>query len=140
MRVKHHAVVAALVFAAACEPGTGGSTIGMSGFGGTGAATHLVFRVPPTSTIANEAISPAVQVAAVKSDGSIDPTYILNVSVAIGTNPASGGLGGTRTVPAVAGVATFSTLYITTAGTGYTLVATSSTLSSATSGSFNITP
>jgi hypothetical protein len=138
MRVKHHAIVAAAVLAAACDMGSG--TMGLSGFGGTGAATHLVFRVPPTSTVAGATISPAVQVSAVKSNGSIDTTYINNVTVAIGTNPASGSLGGTRTASAVAGIATFNTLFITTAGTGYTLVATSSTLSSATSGSFNITP
>jgi hypothetical protein len=139
MRVKHHVIVTAMVLAAACDT-TGSGTIGISGFGGSGGPTHLVFRVPPTGTVAGATIAPAVQVAAATSSGSIDTTYSNNVTVAIGANPASGSLGGTRTVSAVAGVATFNTLFITTAGNGYTLVATSSTLSSATSGSFNITP
>src|SRR5439155_727027 len=45
---------------------------------------------------------------------------------------------GTRTLNAVAGIATFSTLSIDKAGTGYTLTATSGTLTSATSTTFNI--
>lgn len=139
MRVKHHLIVAAVVLAAACES-RGGSTIGISGFGGSGGSTHLVFRVPPTSTAAGAAITPAVQVAAATNSGSIDTTYTNNVAIAIGANPASGGLSGTKTVSAVAGIATFSTLSINNAGNGYTLIATASTLPSATSGSFSITP
>jgi 23S rRNA pseudouridine955/2504/2580 synthase len=60
--------------------------------------------------------------------------------VAIGTNPAAGTLSGTKTVSSVSGVATFSTLSIDKAGTGYTLSATSGTLTGATSNAFNVTP
>src|SRR4029079_16706941 len=63
-----------------------------------------------------------------------------SVTLAIGTNPASGTLSGTKTVAAVNGVATFSDLSIDKAGTGYTLTAASTRLTGATSSTFNITP
>src|SRR5437773_1733100 len=57
--------------------------------------------------------------------------------VAIGTNPSTGTLSGTKTVAAVAGVATFPGLSIDKVGTGYTLTATGA--GSTTSAAFNIT-
>ena len=139
MRVKHLATVAALALAAACDS-TGSSTIGVSGFGGTGGATHLVFTVQPTTTGAGLAIVPAVQVTAATSSGSVDPAFINSVIVSIGTNPGGGGLSGTRTVTAIAGVATFSNLSINNAGSGYTLTAAASNLGSATSVAFTVNP
>jgi outer membrane protein assembly factor BamB len=62
------------------------------------------------------------------------------VSLAIGTNPAGGTLNGGSAVTVVSGVATFSGLSITTAGSGYTLTASSTpSYSGATSAAFNIT-
>ena len=49
-------------------------------------------------------------------------------------------MGGTVTVNAVNGVATFSTLTMTKAGTGYTLNATAAGVTGATSTAFNIIP
>ena len=63
-----------------------------------------------------------------------------NVTVAIGTNAGGGTLSGITTVPAVGGIATFSTLSIDKTGTGYTLSAADGSLTSATSTGFNITP
>jgi hypothetical protein len=60
------------------------------------------------------------------------------VTMAIGTNPGGGTLSGTLTVNAVAGVATFSNLSINNPGNGYTLVATSTGLTSATSTPFTV--
>jgi len=60
--------------------------------------------------------------------------------MAIGTNPGGGTLSGTTTVVAAAGVATFSNLSIDKAGTGYTLSATSTPLTGATSAAFTISP
>jgi hypothetical protein len=65
-------------------------------------------------------------------------SYSSNVSVAIGTNPSDGNLTGTTTVPASSGLASFSTLKIDSAGTGYTLGATSGSLTAATSNAFNV--
>src|SRR5436190_1076632 len=61
------------------------------------------------------------------------------IKVAIGSNPGGGTLAGTTSVNAVSGVATFSTLSINNAGTGYTLTASASGLTGETSTSFNIT-
>jgi hypothetical protein len=129
MRVKHLAIVVALALAAACDS-TGSSTIGVSGFGGTGGATHLAFTVQPTNTSPGTAIVPAVQVTAATSSGSVDPAFSNSVIVSIGTNPGGGGLSGTRTVTAVAGVATFSNLSITNAGKRLQLTAAASNLNS----------
>ena len=75
--------------------------------------------------------------------GAVIPPWLGNksraVTVAIGTNPSGGTLSGTKTVNAVAGVATFSGLSIDNIGTGYTLVASASGLTSGTSTAFDIT-
>ncbi|MGE5761763.1 MAG: hypothetical protein ACM37V_15510, partial [Gemmatimonadota bacterium] len=60
------------------------------------------------------------------------------VTVAILANPGGGTLNGTKTVAAIAGVATFSTLSISAAGTGYTLVASSGALTTDASTAFSI--
>src|SRR5438105_15773122 len=65
-------------------------------------------------------------------------TGITSITVAFGTNPASGTLAGTKTVAAARGVATFSTLSLNLVGTGYTLTATATGLTGATSSAFNI--
>jgi len=61
------------------------------------------------------------------------------VTLAIGTNPGGGTLSGTVTVAATAGVATFSTLSIDKAGTGYTLVSSASGPTGGPSSAFDIT-
>ena len=99
-------------------------------------ATRLGFTVQPTSATAGTQISPAVKVAAQDSLGNNSATT--GVTLAIGTNPGGGTLLGTATVAAVAGVATFASLSIDKAGTGYTLTATATGLTSATSGAFNV--
>ena len=99
-----------------------------------------MFGVQPSNTTAGATISPAVTVKVEDSLGNVVTTDTSNVTVAIGTNPGGGTLGGTTTVAAVSGTATFSTLSINKAGTGYTLTAADGTLTSATSRAFNITP
>src|SRR5437762_8092530 len=82
---------------------------------------------------------PAVRVTARDASGNTVTSYTGLITVAIGANPGGGTLAGTTSVNAVSGVATFSTLSINNAGTGYTLVASASGLTGATSTSFNIT-
>jgi hypothetical protein len=60
------------------------------------------------------------------------------VTVAIDSNPGHGTLSGTKSRKAINGVATFDDLSINKAGTGYTLKASSSGLSSVTSSKFDI--
>jgi len=105
-----------------------------------GSATKLAFSVQPSSTVAGASITPAVTVAATDAGGTTDSHYTGAVTIAIGTNPAGGTLSGTATGNAVAGVARFTGLSIDKPGTGYTLSASASGLTSATSASFAITP
>src|SRR5213079_2667903 len=102
-----------------------------------GTATQLVFSVQPTNAVAGAAITPAVQITAQDASGNTATGFTGNITVAIGTNPSTGTLSGTKTVAAVAGVATFPGLSIDKAGTGYTLTATGA--GSTTSAAFNIT-
>ena len=92
----------------------------------------------PASTNINTAIAPPVRVAIQDGFGTTVTTSTLPVTIAIGTNPSSGTLSGTLTVNAVAGVATFSNLSINKAGVGYTLVASSPNVASATSNTFDV--
>src|SRR2546422_1932572 len=101
-------------------------------------ATHLVFTVQPSNTTAGRTISPAVQVAAQDDAGNTVVGFGADITIALGNNPAGGTLSGTKIVTPVNGVATFSNLSIDRAGNGYTLVATATGLTGATSAPFNI--
>jgi hypothetical protein len=104
----------------------------------SGAATQLAITVQPTTTAAGQAIVPAVVVQARDANGNVATQFTGPITIALGTNPGSATLGGTVTVNAVAGIATLSTLSINLAGTGYTLVASATGLSDATSSAFDI--
>jgi hypothetical protein len=138
MRLAQYLAAVALVVLAACET-SGNRVLGIAGSGG-GGATHLAFTVQPSGGHAGGSVTPTIQVAAQDASGNADTTYTNTVVMAIGTNPAAGTLGGTTVVVPIRGVATFSNLVISPAGTGYTLAATSGTLTGATSAAFNITP
>jgi hypothetical protein len=102
-------------------------------------ATQLVFGTQPSATAAGATISPPVSILVEDSLGNVVTSSSATVSVAIQSNPASGTLGGTTSVNAVNGVATFNNLSINNAGANYTLVASSSGLAStAPSVAFNI--
>jgi hypothetical protein len=138
MRLVQYFAAAALAVLAGCETSTN-RIIGI-GTSGSAGATHLTIIVQPGGARAGFTISPAIQVAAQDASGNADTAYTNTVVMAIGTNPAAGTLGGTTIVVPVRGVATFSNLTISPAGTGYTLTATSGTLVGATSAAFTITP
>src|SRR3989449_704412 len=104
-----------------------------------GGATRLVFTVQPSNATAAVAITPAVQVTAQDALGNTDPSFSGTVTVALGSNPGSGALAGTTTVAAVSGGATFANLSINRVGTGYTLTAAGTGLTTGTSTAFNIT-
>ena len=106
----------------------------------TGSATRLAFMVQPTDASAGETITPLVDVAVLDAAGNTVTSFTSNVTVAIGANPGGGALSGTTTVPAVAGVATFSDISIDRMGSGYSLFATAPGLTSATSSLFDIAP
>jgi len=103
-----------------------------------GPATTLVFTQQPTQTAATAAINPSVKVTARDAQGNTATAFTGVVSIAIATNPGGGTLSGTPSVSAVTGVATFSDLHIDKIGTNYTLGASATGLSGATSNPFNI--
>src|SRR6185437_4543848 len=104
------------------------------------AAANLNFVVQPSSATATVAIAPAIQVEVRDAFNNRVTTATNQITLAIGTNPASGVLSGTVTnVSPASGVATFSDVSINKAGPGYTLSATSTGLTTATSSTFNIT-
>src|SRR5437870_4721392 len=88
---------------------TGLSTAPSAAFNVTpGTATQLAFTVQPSNTMAGAVIIPAVQVSALDGAGNLVPSFTGNMTVALGNNPGGSTLGGTTTVAAVGGVATFS--------------------------------
>jgi len=139
MRLTGMAIGLGLLLTIGCDSSLSPETARSGGGGGAG-ATRLVYSVQPTSAAATVAISPPIQVNAEDAVGVTDTSYSGFVTLAIGTNPASGTLSGTVTVSAIAGVATFTDISIDSAGTGYTLVATSGSLTQRISTAFNITP
>ncbi len=97
-----------------------------SGFAVTpGAANRLAYVVQPTTATAGATISPAPQVEILDVNGNRVTGSTAAVTLALGANPGGSTLGGTATVNAVAGLATFSTLSLNRTGTGYTLAASS---------------
>jgi Ca2+-binding RTX toxin-like protein len=99
------------------------------------AANHLAFTGQPSNTTAGVAISPAVQVSIEDQFNNVTGS---TASVSLAPNgPGPFTSGSTTTVNAVAGVATFSNLVLDTAG-NYTLSATSTGLTSATSNRFTV--
>jgi trimeric autotransporter adhesin len=104
-----------------------------------GTATQLIFTTqPPANGTAGTPLTPAVVVSLEDSDGNVvttDSTSPVTIS------STAAGVGGTTTVTAASGVATFGNLVFTTVGT-YTLTATSTgpTLTSSASTSVTIAP
>jgi hypothetical protein len=95
----------------------------------------LAFIVQPSNAFTGTAISPAVQVAIQDASGKTVMADSSSVTLAL---TGSTNLGGTLTVPAQKGVATFSNLTVSTAGS-YMLSASSANLPPVTSASFTVT-
>ena len=106
---------------------------------GAGAPAKLAFTQQPSNVAAGLAISPPVKVSIQDGSGNAVTSATNRVTVALGSNPGGSVLSGTLTVSAVSGVATFSNLSLNKPGTGYTLVATSGSLTQVTSTPFNVT-
>jgi hypothetical protein len=100
-------------------------------------ATQVGFLQQPSGATAGKPISPAVRVAVQNDQGGTVTGATTAVTLTLGANPGGATLGGTTTVAAVNGIATFSDLTLDKAGTGYTLIATSGNLASATSTTFS---
>src|SRR5712691_883537 len=101
--------------------------------------THLGFTQQPQTTQAGATLTPPVQVAALDASEQVVQGFTGAITLALGANPGGGTLSGGAPVNAVNGVATFPALSIDKPGTAYTLRATASGLTDATSSAFNVT-
>jgi hypothetical protein len=105
------------------------------------AASKLAFTTQPGSTnTSGIALNTQPRVSIEDASGNVITSSNAAVTIAItaGTGVNGAVLSGTATVNAINGVATFSGLNINLAGTGYTLTAASSGLTSAVSNAINI--
>ncbi len=102
-------------------------------------ATKLAFTAqPPASSLVGAAFSTQVSVEDASGNVVTGDTSPVTVALSGGTGGAT--LGGTATVNAVNGVATFPNLSVNTAGTAYKLNATDDSLTGAASNAFDIVP
>ena len=101
------------------------------------APTKLTVTAQPANATAGATLATVTIVAQTASgDPASAFTGAVTLTLAGGTSGAT--LGGTTTVNAVGGVATFSNLTVSRSGTSYSLVASSSGLTNATTNSFDI--
>ncbi len=140
MRIAHAALILTLVTltSGGCFGGTGSGLVGTSGGdGGTGnGAAVLDFFVQPNTANVRQVISPPVEVVVRDSLGSIDSAFTATITIELGSNSTGAALSGTTSVRPTNGIATFSNLSVSEAGT-YTLQAASGA-ASVTSGAFTI--
>jgi len=104
-----------------------------------GAAAKLVFSTQPGTATAGSNLPGPPTIAVQDNFGNPITSSSASITIAIANNPASGTLSGTTTVNASGGSASFGDLSIDQAGNGYTLAASSTGLTSATSNAFNVT-
>lgn len=102
-------------------------------------ATKLYLATQPANR-ASAATLPTVTVHALDSYNNLDTSFASQIQIAFGTNAGSGILSGTTSVIGTLGASSFSDLSVDKVGTGYTLTASATGLTSVTSSTFNITP
>src|SRR4029077_4059598 len=125
----------------ASAPGGGLATPTSAAFDvAPGPATQLGFTVQPTTVTAGVPLAPPLQVTALDPEGNLVPGFTGNVTVAFGgTSGAGATLGGTTTVAAANGVASFGDLTVGKTGTSYWLTASATRLARAASDVFEVT-
>ncbi len=103
-----------------------------------GAAAKLAFSVQPTNTTGGTKVSPAMQVAIQDALGNTVTGAENPVTLSLASNPGTATLSGTLTKNAVNGIATFDSVLVDKAQTGYTLKAKATLLDSTISTGFNV--
>ncbi|NDD31216.1 MAG: VCBS repeat-containing protein, partial [Proteobacteria bacterium] len=107
-------------------------------------AKALKFITQPTKSTGKSealtALNPAPQVAVVDESGNTVTGATDAITLSLDKNPSNAVLSGTLTVNAVNGVATFSDVRISLAAAGYTLKASSGSLTADTSVTFVVAP
>ena len=104
---------------------------------GRGVATKLAFAEASSDATAGGVITP-VTVMILDAADSLVPAGTNRITIAIGSNPAGGTLSGSTTIAAVDGVARFLDVKIDKPGSGYTLTASATGLTGATSVAFSV--
>lgn len=92
-----------------------------------GPVASLAFQTQPAASDVDVALATAPKVRALDAYGNVVTTYGSSITLSLQTNPAAATLGGTATVPAVNGVATFSSLTLDRGAVGYRFAATDGT-------------
>ena len=100
------------------------------------AATHLAITAQPTTVTAGAGF--VLTVAVEDLAGDLATGYSGSVTLALTSNPGNSTLGGNVTVAVANGLAVFSGLTLNKSGQAYMFTATSSTLTSAVTGDFNV--
>jgi len=101
-------------------------------------AHFVVTGQPPVSVTAGSPFG--VTVEAEDSSGNLDSSFNGTVTVALANNSGGAALGGTLSVTASNGTATFTGLTLNTAASGYTLTVSSSGVDDATTSAITVTP
>jgi hypothetical protein len=99
--------------------------------------TLVVTTQPPASVTAGSPFG--LTVTAEDSSGTVDTSFSGTVTVTLFNNPGGATLGGTLSVMAQSGVATFSDLTLDKVGTGYTLLVSGDGVASASTDPFDVT-
>jgi hypothetical protein len=102
------------------------------------APDHLAFTVKPGLTATGQPITPAVEVSAEDASSNLVDSFDKDITVSLASGPTGAVLGGTTTIRAVGGVAKFSDLQISPAGTSYALNAAASGLADAVTTPFEV--
>jgi len=101
-------------------------------------ASRLGFQVQPTDGTAGEPLAPPVKVAILNAIGGVVTTSTATVTLSLTGNPSGATLGGTPSVDAIDGVATFPDLTLDKAADEYLLTAAATGLTSVESEGFDI--
>ncbi len=120
------------------SPDTLALRVAFTALANPGPPSQLAFSVPPANSFAGRPFLRAVQLSALDRFGNMATDFVGSVTVALEAGVSGGSLSGTTTVSAVAGVAAFPDLSVGQAGTGYTLSASATGLTSATSPAFDV--
>ena len=117
---------------------SGGQTESGGAVGDVTLSTHLSLDVQtqPTSVTAGDTFGLTIDI---DEAGALDANFNGPVTVTLANNPGGSTLGGTTTVTAVNGVATFSDLTLNNAGNDYTLLVESNALTPTPTGGINVT-
>jgi|SRR5450631_352140 len=86
---------------------------------------HLIFSTQPSAVPLEGTFNPALAVSIADASGNVLAVQGFPITLSLGANPGNATLAGSTTIEPVLGTAIFAGVTINSAGTGYTLIATS---------------